>query len=63
MGTIENSKEGFVYRQDDGEITARFESIEEKMVLSHEGSPFYKRVFNLLILAAVLYLALIFFLI
>lgn len=62
MGSIENSEEGFVYRQDDGEITARFESIEEKLVLSHEGSPFYRRVFNMLILAGGLYLATIFFL-
>ena len=60
MGIIENSEEGFVYRQDDGEITARFESIEEKMVLSHEGSTLYRRVFNLLMLAGGLYLAAIF---
>ena len=62
MGIIENSEEGFVYRQDDGEITARFESIEEKMVLSHEGSTLYRHVFNLLMLAGGLYLAAIFFL-
>jgi hypothetical protein len=60
MGTIEKSGEAYHFRQDDGEITARFESIEEKMVLSHEGSPHYKRVFNVLVLVGILYLAAIF---
>jgi hypothetical protein len=50
-----------IYRQDDGEITARFASLEEKMELSHEGSRGYRRVFNLLVLAGLLYLAYIFF--
>ena len=61
MGTIEQTPEGFVYRQDGGEITARFERIEEKMVLAHEGSPRCRQVFNLLVLAGVLYLAYLFF--
>lgn len=60
MGTVEQTPEGFVYRQDDGEITARYERIEEKMVLAHEGSPRYRQVFNLLVLAGVLYLAYLF---
>ena len=63
MGTIEKSGEVYLFRQDDGEITARFESIEEKIVLSHEGSPRYKRVFNVLVLVGILYLTAIFFLI
>jgi len=62
MANIEKSEAVFIYRQDDGEITARFESIEEKMVLSHEGSTLYRRIFNLLIVAGGLYLAYIFFL-
>ena len=62
MGKIEKNGDGdeFVFRQDDGEITARLSSIAEKMVLAHEGSPTYKKVFYLLVLAGVLYLAFIF---
>jgi len=60
MGTVEKTENGFIYRQDDGEITARFDSIEEKPVLSHTGSPIYRRVFNLLILAGGIYLTFIF---
>jgi hypothetical protein len=56
-------KDTFVYRQDDGEITARFTSIEERMVLSHKGSRRYRHVFNLLVLVGGLYLAAIFFLV
>ncbi|MGD8990262.1 MAG: hypothetical protein PVI00_02280 [Desulfobacterales bacterium] len=61
MGKIERKGEEFVFRQDDGEITARFKNIAEKMVLAHEGSPTYKKVFTLLVLAGVLYLAFIFY--
>ena len=62
MGKIEKSPDGneFVFRQDNGEITAWFSSIAEKMVLAHEGSPTYKKIFYLLVLAGVLYLAFIF---
>lgn len=60
MGKVEKNGEAFVYRQDDGEITARFNNVMEKMVLAHEGSPTYKKVFYLLVLAGVLYLAFIF---
>jgi hypothetical protein len=62
MGKIEKKEDAFVFRQDDGEITARFDTIEEKMVLAHEGSPQYKKVFYLLALIGVLYLTLIFIL-
>lgn len=61
MGTIEKSENAFIYRQDDGEITARFDNVEEKMVLSHQGSRPYRWAFNLLTLAGGLYLAYIFF--
>ena len=63
MGTIEKNGDGdeFVFRQDDGEITARFNNIAEKMVLAHEGSPTYKKVFYLLVLAGAIYLAFIFY--
>ena len=60
MGKIEKKGEEFVFRQDDGEITARFNTVAEKMVLAHEGSPTYKKVFYLLVLAGVLYLIFIF---
>ena len=62
MGKIEKSPDGdeFVFRQDNGEITAWFSSIAEKMVLAHEGSPAYKKVFYFLVLAGALYLTFIF---
>ena len=60
MGKIVKKAEEYVFRQDDGEITARFSSIAEKMVLAHKGSPTYKKVFYLLVLAGVFYLAFIF---
>ena len=60
MGKIEKKGENFVFRQDDGKITARFKNIEEKMVLAHQGSPAYKKVFTFLVLAGVLYLTFIF---
>ena len=60
MGAIEKTDGTYIYRQDDGEITACFTSIEEPQELSHKGSPGYRRVFNLLVLAGLLYLAFIF---
>jgi len=60
MGKIEKNGEEIVFRQENGEITARFSSIAEKMVLAHKGSRTYKKVFYLLVLAGVLYLAFIF---
>lgn len=62
MGKLEKKGEEFVFRQDDGEITARFKNVTEKMVLAHEGSPTYKKVFALLVLCGVLYLTFIFIL-
>jgi hypothetical protein len=60
MGKIEKNSEEIVFRQENGEITARFSGIAEKMVLAHKGSRTYKKVFYLLVLAGVLYLAFIF---
>jgi hypothetical protein len=60
MGKIEKKEDAFLYRQDNGQITARFSSIAEKKVLAHEGRPAYKKVFYLLVLAGALYLAFIF---
>jgi hypothetical protein len=60
MGKIEKNGEAFVFRQNDGEITAWFNDVAEKMVLRHEGNPTYKKVFTLLVLVGVLYLTFIF---
>ena len=51
-----------VYEQDDGEITAWLTDFEEKMELAHKGSPFYRKIFFLLVLLGFLYLGLIFLL-
>jgi hypothetical protein len=51
-----------VYKQDDGEITAWLTGFEEKMELAHQGSPFYRKVFFLLVLIGFLYLGAIFLL-
>jgi len=51
-----------VHEQDDGEITAWLTGFEEKMELSHQGSPFYRKVFFLLVLIGFLYLGTIFIL-
>ena len=48
MGRFEKDGQAFVYRQDDGEITSRFDSMEEPMVLAHEGSALYKKLFYFL---------------
>jgi hypothetical protein len=60
MGRLEKQGDQYIYRQDDGQITAWFDNIEEKYVLAHEGNRFYRWVFNLLLVSGGLYLALIF---
>jgi hypothetical protein len=60
MGRIEQDPQGWCYRQANGEITARFDTIEEKQVLAHKGSRFYRWIFTLLVSLGGLYLALIF---
>ncbi len=59
-----NQRQGqdLVYKQDDGEITAWLTDFEEKMELAHEGSPFYRKVFFLLVLIGFIYLGVIFLL-
>ena len=59
---IEKDGEEIVYKQADGETTAWFTNFEEKMELSHEGTPKYKRVFHVLVLIGFMYLGIIFFL-
>ena len=60
MGMVEESDGTGTYHQEDGEVTARFADVEEKMVLSHAGSPGYRRGFNLLVIVGLLYLTYIF---
>jgi len=57
-----NQREGneLVYKQEDGEITAWLTDFEEKTELVHEGSPFYQKVFFLLVFIGVFYLTAIF---
>ncbi len=57
-----NQREGheLVYKQEDSEITAWLTDFEEKTELVHEGSPFYQKVFFLLVFIGVFYLAAIF---
>lgn len=60
MGKIEKKGEKYIYRQNDGEVTAWFDHIDEKKVLVHEGRPIYRWVFKLSVTVGVLYLLLIF---
>lgn len=60
MGRIEKDEHGWLFRQDGGEITARFDTMEEKRVLAHEGGRFYRGVFTVLVALGGLYLVLIF---
>jgi hypothetical protein len=62
MGRIEKDGEKIIYRQDDGEVTARFSNFEEKMELGHEGTKGYKKIFCILVLIGFLYLGIIFLL-
>ena len=60
MGMIEKSDGTGAYRQKDGEITAHFAKMEEKKELSHQGSPGYRRAFNLLVAVGLAYLTYLF---
>ena len=60
MGKITVEKGETVFKQDSGEITARFEGYKERQMLLHEGSPIYKKVFYGLVGVGLAYLAIIF---
>ncbi len=60
MGQIIKTDEHYEYQQEDGEITARFPNIDEKMELSHEGIQAYKTIFYILIGLGLLYLLIVF---
>ncbi len=60
MGQYEKKDQGLVYIQDDGEITATLPDTEERLELSHKGDPGYQKIFYLLVIAGLGYLALVF---
>ena len=62
MGKIVKKGEDIIYRQPDGEVTATLNDFKEKMVLEHEGSSRYQKIFYLLVAAGSIYLFLIFLL-
>ena len=62
MADNQRAGQELVYKQDDGQITAWHTGFEEKMELAHKGSPFYRKVFFLLVLLSFLYLGVIFLL-
>ena len=61
MGKMIISGDDVYYRQDSGEITARFTDFTEKMELSHQGSERYKKIFYVLLAGGGSYLGLLFF--
>ncbi len=60
MGKIIKTEGRFEYQQENGEPTAWFSHIEEKMELAHQGIPFYKKIFYILISLGLLYLIIVF---
>ena len=62
MGRFIQHDNEFVYKQDDGEITAWLPDFEEKMELPHEGTPAYKKIFFLLVGIGLIYLLAVFIL-
>ena len=60
MVQIIKTNEHYEYQQEDGKTTAWFPHIEEKMELSHESIPAYKKIFYILIGLGLLYLSMVF---
>lgn len=60
MGKFEKSDDQWVYRQDNGEITARFIDYRERKILSHESDPAYRKAFLILVALGVTYLVILF---
>jgi len=61
MGQLERSDNQWVYKQDDGEITARFIDYREHKVLSHAGDSAYRKAFYILVVIGLIYLGIVFF--
>lgn len=60
MGQMIKQDNEIIYQQDDGETTAWFSQDEEKMELSHEGTPEYIKIFYFLMSIGLLYLFIVF---
>lgn len=60
MGQMIKQDPKILYQQDDGETTAWSYQTEEKMELSHEGTPEYKKIFYILFSIGLLYLLIVF---
>jgi hypothetical protein len=61
MGRIEKEGDHYVYRQNDGRISAWFIDFKEHMVLSHDSDPVYRKVFFWLVAVGFAYLVYIFY--
>lgn len=60
MGRLASEDGKVAYRQENGEITAWLPDREEKMELTHVGTPLFKKIFYLLVFLGVVYLSFIF---
>lgn len=60
MGEYIREGDDLIYRQADGERTARLIGYSEKKALTHEGSPKYQKIFYILVAAGVIYLSCVF---
>jgi hypothetical protein len=61
MGRTEKRGKELIYKQDDGKITANLTNfVEDKMILDHEPTPGYRRIFHTIVLISVLYFIVIF---
>ena len=60
MGKLVTEDGEVTYRQKDGEITAWLPEGEEKMELTHIGSPLFKKILYFLVFIGMIYLGIIF---
>lgn len=63
MGRFEKTDNQWVYKQNDGEITARFIDYKDRKVLFHKGDPLYRKAFYILVALGVIYLGVVFLLV
>ncbi len=57
MGEFIKQNDQFIYRQEDGRITAWFHDFEEHLELAHEGDPRFKMILYVLVIVGMIYLA------
>jgi hypothetical protein len=60
MGKIIDDGNRNLYQQKDGEITAWFRDVQEKMELRHEGTAYHKKIFYLMVVLGCIYLIWVF---